>query len=411
MSEEIIKVPDLGGEGDVVEIFVKVGDKVEAEQAIVMLESSKASMEVPTPKAGIIKAIHPKMGDTLNEGDLFITLEVEGEATAETPTVTAEAPKAAEAPQVAQTPVASNDSNVHAGPGARALARELNVDLSKVAATGPKDRITKEDIQAFASGSSASSIQTSSATSPANITPLPNVDFSKFGEIEEKPMSRLMQAGAKNLTASWQNIPHVTYSDDIDITSLEEYRKELKPLADKAGIKVTMLPFLIKCVAQVLQEFPVFNSSLSSDGKTILLKKYVNIGFAVDTPDGLLVPVIKGVDKKGVFAIAKELVELADKARNKQLKGDDMSGGCFTITSLGHIGGTNFTPIVNPPEVAILGVTRSIYKPVYNGTDFDAKLMLPLSISFDHRVINGADAARFIKRLSVLLGDLRMALI
>lgn len=414
-----IHVPDLGGSGAVIEILVKEGDRVEAEQSIMTLESDKASMEVPTPEAGIVKKILFKMGDTLEEGKPMIELEVVGSAPApvqavSTPAVanTVAAPTPAVAP--AATAPAGNTAKVHAGPAVRQLARELGVDLGLVPATGPRGRIMKEDVQGFVK----QQLQQPRTAAPAapvasgsGIPQVPVVDFSRFGEIEEKPLTRLMQAGATNLHRSWLNVPHVTHFEQSDITGLEAYRKDLKSVAEKQGAKITILPFLLKACAYMLQEMPNFNSSLAPDGKSLILKKYVHIGFAVDTPDGLLVPVIRNVNQKGLVQLAKEAAELAAKARDKKLKADDMQGACFTISSLGHIGGTGFTPIVNTPEVAILGVTKATMQPVWNGSEFVPRLMLPLSLSYDHRAINGAAAAQFAKRLADVLADVRSMLL
>ncbi|PWB30350.1 dihydrolipoamide acetyltransferase, partial [Pseudomonas sp. SDI] len=317
----------------------------------------------------------------------------------------------AEAPVAA--PAAANGAKVHAGPAVRQLAREFGVELNAVAATGPHGRILKEDVQVYVKAmmQKAKQAPAAGASGGAGIPPIPEVDFSRFGEIEEVAMTRLMQVGATNLHRSWLNVPHVTQFDSADITELEAFRVAQKAVAEKAGVKLTVLPLLLKACAHLLKELPDFNSSLAPSGKAIIRKKYVNIGFAVDTPDGLLVPVIKNVDQKSLLQLAAEAAALAEKARTKKLSADDMQGACFTISSLGHIGGTGFTPIVNAPEVAILGVSKATIQPVWDGKAFQPKLMLPLSLSYDHRVINGAAAARFTKRLGDLLSDIRTLLL
>ncbi len=539
---ELIRVPDIGtGEGEVIELFVKVGDRIEAEQSLLTLESDKASMEIPAPKAGVIKSLAVKLGDRLKEGDDLLELEVEqapaaasAEAPAEKPEPAAQAsaettapvkaapnasagsvvkdihvpdigssgkarvielmvavgdhitedqslltlesdkasmeipspvsgevvevlvsldtdvgtgdlifkvkvaqaavsqpvagtvseqfapeavapatkPSAAVsvAPQSAPAPDKRKTSVVHAGPAVRKLAREFGVDLGLVTGSGPHQRLLKEDVhvyvqQALSKPSSANSEQGS------GIPPIPEVDFSRFGEVEEVAMTRLQQLGAMNLHRSWLNVPHVTQFESADITELETFRVGQKKVAEKAGVKLTILPFLLKACAHLLQEMPDFNSSLAPSGKALIRKKYVHLGFAVDTPEGLLVPVIRDVNQKSLLQLAGEAAELADKARNKKLSAEQMQGACFTISSLGHIGGTGFTPIVNAPEVAILGVSRASMQPVWNGADFDPRLMLPLSLSYDHRVINGAAAAHFTRRLSELLAEIRSLLL
>jgi len=418
---ETIKVPDIGnGQGNVIELLVKVGDAIEADQSLLTLESDKASMEIPAPKDGVVKAIKVKIGDTLKEGDEILDLEVAG--TAPAPAAAAEKPAAApaakaespKAPDVAPVGAPSRDgTKVHAGPAVRMVAREFGVDLAQVAGTGPKGRILKEDVQRFVKeqlqhgkpGAPAA------ATGGAGIPPIPEIDFSKFGEVEEVAMTRLMQVGAANLHRSWLNVPHVTQFESADITEAEAFRITQKAAAEKAGTKLTILPILLKACAHLLRELPDFNSSLAPSGKALIRKKYVHIGFAVDTPDGLLVPVIRDVDRKGLLQLALEAAELAEKARTKKLSADAMQGACFTLSSLGHIGGTGFTPIVNAPEVAILGVSKAAIQPVWDGKAFQPRLMLPLSLSYDHRVINGAAAARFTRRLSEVLGDIRALLL
>ena len=432
-SSEEVRIPDIGADAaSVIEMLVKVGDSVEAEQSLITLESAKASMEIPAPKAGVIESIAIKVGDEAKTGDLILTLKVQGKAAAKPVAAAAQAPAASPeqakpanvqgsapakaTPQAAPAAAPSRDgSKVHAGPAVRQLAREFGVELSAVPGSGPKGRILKEDVQVYVKAelqkAKSAPAAASGATGGAGIPPIPTVDFSKFGEVEEVPMTRLMQVGAANLHRSWLNVPHVTQFDSADITELEAFRVAQKAVAEKAGVKLTVLPLLLKACAYLLKELPDFNSSLAPSGKAIIRKKYVHIGFAVDTPDGLLVPVIKNVDQKSLLQLAAEAAALADKARNKKLSADDMQGACFTISSLGHIGGTGFTPIVNAPEVAILGVSKATIQPVWDGKAFQPKLMLPLSLSYDHRVINGAAAARFTKRLGDVLTDIRTMLL
>jgi pyruvate dehydrogenase E2 component (dihydrolipoamide acetyltransferase) len=438
-SVQDVHVPDIGSDGKakIIEILVKVGDAVEADQSLITLESDKASMEIPSPAAGVVESIGIKLEDEVGTGDFILKLKVAG-ATAAAAAPAAAAPTAAsdvhKVPAGAHPAVAAEvsaiaslaaaaakvdhvearpGSKVHAGPAVRLLAREFGVDLAAVPGTGPKGRILKEDVQVYVKAmmQKAKEAPAAGATGGAGIPPIPVVDFSKFGEIEEVAMTRLMQVGANNLHRSWLNVPHVTQFDSADITELEAFRVAQKAVAEKAGVKLTVLPLLLKACAFLLKELPDFNSSLAPSGKAIIRKKYVHIGFAVDTPDGLLVPVIKNVDQKSLLQLAAEAAALAEKARSKKLSADDMQGACFTISSLGHIGGTGFTPIVNAPEVAILGVSKATIQPVWDGKAFQPKLMLPLSLSYDHRVINGAAAARFTKRLSDVLADIRTMLL
>ena len=430
-STEEVRIPDIGADAaSVIEMLVKEGDSVTAEQSLITLESAKASMEIPAPKAGVIESIAIKVGDQAKTGDLILTLRVQGAAAkpaaaAQAPAATPEQAKPANvqgsapakaAPQAAPAAAPSRDgSKVHAGPAVRQLAREFGVELSAVPGSGPKGRVLKEDVQAYVKSelqkAKSAPAAAAGATGGAGIPPIPTVDFSKFGEVEEVPMTRLMQVGAANLHRSWLNVPHVTQFDSADITELEAFRVAQKAVAEKAGVKLTVLPLLLKACAYLLKELPDFNSSLAPSGTAVIRKKYVHIGFAVDTPDGLLVPVIKNVDQKSLLQLAAEAAALAEKARNKKLSPDDMQGACFTISSLGHIGGTGFTPIVNAPEVAILGVSKATIQPVWDGKAFQPKLMLPLSLSYDHRVINGAAAARFTKRLGDVLTDIRTMLL
>ncbi|PBJ24486.1 Dihydrolipoyllysine-residue acetyltransferase component of pyruvate dehydrogenase complex [Pseudomonas ogarae] len=430
-----IHVPDIGssGKAKIIEVLVKVGDTVEADQSLITLESDKASMEIPSPAAGVVESIAVKLEDEVGTGDFILKLKVAGAAAPAAPaqaaapaakTEAAPAPAAAPAApaapaakaEAAPAPVAApapSGAKVHAGPAVRQLAREFGVELSAVGPSGPHGRVLKEDVQAYVKAmmQKAKNAPAEGATGGAGIPPIPAVDFSRFGETEEVAMTRLMQIGASSLHRSWLNIPHVTQFDQADITELEAFRVAQKAVAEKAGVKLTVLPLLLKACAHLLKELPDFNASLAPSGKAVIRKKYVHIGFAVDTPEGLLVPVIRNVDQKSLLQLAAEAAALAEKARNKKLTADDMQGACFTISSLGHIGGTGFTPIVNAPEVAILGVSKATIQPVWDGKAFQPKLMLPLSLSYDHRVINGAAAARFTKRLSDLLGDIRTILL
>ncbi|MBS7423193.1 dihydrolipoyllysine-residue acetyltransferase [Pseudomonas syringae] len=429
-SVQDIHVPDIGssGKAKIIELMVKVGDSIQADQSLITLESDKASMEIPSPAAGVVESIEVKLDQEVGTGDLILKLKVEGAAPAAAPAPAASAPAAAPAKAEAAAPApkaeaapapaapaapAKDGTKVHAGPAVRQLAREFGVELSAVSATGPHGRVLKEDVQAYVKTmmQKAKEAPAGGASGGSGIPPIPEVDFSRFGEIEEVPMTRLMQLGASGLHRSWLNIPHVTQFDQADITDLEAFRVAQKGAAEKAGVKLTVLPLLLKSCAHLLKELPDFNASLAPSGKAVIRKKYVHIGFAVDTPDGLLVPVIRDVDQKSLLQLAAEAAALAEKARNKKLTANDMQGACFTISSLGHIGGTGFTPIVNAPEVAILGVSKATIQPVWDGKAFQPKLMLPLSLSYDHRVINGAAAARFTKRLSELLADIRTILL
>jgi pyruvate dehydrogenase E2 component (dihydrolipoamide acetyltransferase) len=385
-----------------------------------------------------VEEVLVKLDAEVGTGDLILKLKVAGAEPAQAPAAAPAAPASQEvhrvpagaAPEVAAEVRAiaalaaaaaiaaaapkRDGSKVHAGPAVRMTARDFGVDLADITGTGPKGRILKEDVQAYVKAmmhKAKTSPEAGAATGGAGIPPVPAVDFSKFGEIEEVAMTRLMQVGAANLHRSWLNVPHVTQFESADITELEAFRVAQKAVAEKAGVKLTVLPLLLKACAHLLKELPDFNSSLAPSGKALIRKKYVHIGFAVDTPDGLLVPVIKNVDQKSLLQLAGEAAALAEKARSKKLSADDMQGACFTISSLGHIGGTGFTPIVNAPEVAILGVSKATIQPVWDGKAFQPKLMLPLSLSYDHRVINGAAAARFTQRLSQLLGDIRTLLL
>ncbi|SHO56733.1 pyruvate dehydrogenase complex dihydrolipoyllysine-residue acetyltransferase [Vibrio quintilis] len=414
-----VNVPDIGGdEVEVTEIMVAVGDTIEEEQSLITVEGDKASMEVPAPFAGTVKEIKVAAGDKVSTGSLIMMFEVAGAAPAPAAATPAAAP-AAEAPKAAATAPATagdfqeNHEYAHASPVVRRLAREFGVNLAKVKGTGRKSRILKEDVQSYVK-EALKRLESGAASgqgdgSALGLLPWPKVDFSKFGETEVKPLSRIKKISGANLARNWVMIPHVTQWDNADITELEAFRKEQNAIEAKkdTGMKITPLVFIMKAAAKALEAFPSFNSSLSEDGESLILKKYVNIGIAVDTPNGLVVPVFKDVDKKGIYELSEELMAVSKKARAGKLTAADMQGGCFTISSLGGLGGTAFTPIVNAPEVAILGVSKSEMKPVWNGKDFVPRLQLPLSLSYDHRVIDGAEGARFITYLNGCLSDIR----
>ena len=443
-------VPDIGDFTGipVIEILVAVGDTVAKDQGLVTLESDKATMEVPAPFAGVVRELKVKLGDNLSEGSVVAMIEAADAAAAEpsAPAPAAAAPSAPPAP-AAPAPVAAPpapasaapataapmgaglppvrfeadavlpDKVPYASPAVRLFARELGVDLARVAGSARGGRISKEDVQQFVKSALQGGAVAGAAGASTgggnglNLLPWPKIDFSKFGEIETRELSRIKKISGANLARNWAMIPHVTQHDDADITDLEELRVALNKENEKAGIKLTMLAFLMKAVTSALQKYPDFNASLDADGGTLVLKKYFHVGFAADTPNGLVVPVVRDVDKKGVIQIAQETGELAKKARDGKLGPADMSGGCFSISSLGGIGGTSFTPIVNAPEVAILGVSKSAIKPVWDGKQFAPRLILPLSLSYDHRVIDGASAARFTAYLAQLLADMRRVLL
>ncbi|MGP6466299.1 pyruvate dehydrogenase complex dihydrolipoyllysine-residue acetyltransferase [Pantoea agglomerans] len=420
-----VNVPDIGGdEVEVTEILVKVGDKVEAEQSLIVVEGDKASMEVPAPFAGTVKELKVATGDKVSTGSLIMVFEVEGAApaapaaakqeAAPAPAAKSEAKAAAPAPAKAESKgeFAENDAYVHATPVIRRLAREFGVNLAKVKGTGRKGRILKEDVQTYVKEAVKRAEAAPAAASGGGLPgmlPWPKVDFSKFGEIEEVELGRIQKISGANLSRNWVMIPHVTHFDKTDITDLEAFRKQQNAEAEKRklDVKYTPVVFIMKAVAAALEQMPRFNSSLSEDAQKLTLKKYINIGVAVDTPNGLVVPVFKDVNKKGITELSRELMAISKKARDGKLTAGDMQGGCFTISSLGGLGTTHFAPIVNAPEVAILGVSKSAMEPVWNGKEFTPRLMMPISLSFDHRVIDGADGARFITIIGNMLSDIR----
>lgn len=425
-GKENVLIPDLSGatDVDVVEVLVKDGDSVEEGDSLIVLETDKASMEVPAPKAGTVVSMKINEGDTVNEGDLLLELEVSGgvapapAAPAAAPAAPAPAASAPSAPAKAASAAGNVDKaalekknkTVHAGPAVRAIAREFGVDLSLVSGTGRRGRILKEDVQAYVKGALkqlAEAPKGGAVTGGSGIPAIPEVDFSKFGEIEVEKLSKIAKVTRDNMSRCWLNIPHVTQFDKADITELEAFRKDMKDEAAKSGVKLTPLPFMLKAIAIALKAHPKFNASLHADGEHIVYKKYVNIGMAVDTPNGLMVPVIKDADKKSIYELSKEAIELAGKAKDRKLKPAEMQGACFTISSLGGIGGTGFTPIVNAPEVAILGVSKADIEPRWNGKEFEPRKMLPLCLSYDHRAINGGDAGKFLTYLNSLLSDIR----
>ena len=424
-----VNVPDIGGdEVNVTEIMVAVGDTVSEDQSLITVEGDKASMEVPAPFGGVVKEILVKSGDKVSTGSLIMRFEVAGAApaastSAPAPQVASPAPATQPAQSgnvsgLSQEQVVASAGYAHATPVIRRLAREFGVNLDKVKGTGRKGRIVKEDIEAYVktavkayeSGATAQAAGNGVANGAGlGLLPWPKVDFSKFGEIEEVELSRINKISGANLHRNWVMIPHVTHFDKADITDLEAFRKEQNALAEKQklGVKITPVVFIMKAVAKALEAYPRFNSSITEDAQRLILKKYINIGVAVDTPNGLVVPVFKNVNKKGIIELSRELMEVSKKAREGKLTASDMQGGCFTISSLGGIGTTHFAPIVNAPEVAILGVSKSSMEPVWNGKEFAPRLILPMSLSFDHRVIDGADGARFISYIGAVLADLR----
>ena len=439
---EDILVPDIGefDAVEVIEVLVKSGDIVSAEDPLLTMESDKASMDVPSPFGGTVKAVKIKAGDRVSQNDLILTMMVVEESENVAPETAAKmalseaiAPEtedsvsagkpdsasyepapsdSARRPPPTVMPVAQKEFlRAHASPSVRKFARELGVDLSRLQGSGRKDRITKQDVQDYVKQVLGGAVSVTTAAAGSGIPAMPEIDFSKFGPIEIQPLSRIQKKSGVNLHRGWLNVPIVTHHDEADITELEYYRKSLKEEAAKQDIKVTPLAFLLKACAATIQKYPNFNASLTADKENLVLKKYLHIGVAVDTPDGLIVPVIRDVEQKGLLELAKELGEVSERARTKKLKTNDIQGGCFSISSLGGIGGTAFTPLVNAPEVAILGVTRSRMTPVWNGKEFSPRLLLPLDLTYDHRVIDGAQAARFMVDLCGILADIqRMSL-
>jgi pyruvate dehydrogenase E2 component (dihydrolipoamide acetyltransferase) len=440
-----VKIPDIGGFKDVpvIEVFVKPGDAVKPEDSLITLESDKATMDVPSPAAGVVKELRVRVGDRVSEGSLVLTLESASAGAEAKPAAQERAPAPQPAPQPApraaapapapapaphsphpqslsrverEAPSAPADAKVgmeaggfaqaHASPSVRRFARELGVDLPRVKGTGPKERVTQEDVQNYVKGELSRPRAPGGGTG-LNLLPLPQVDFARFGPVTTQPLSRIRKLSGANLHRNWVTIPHVTQHDEADITELEEFRKIQTEEAKKQGIRFTILCFLLKAVVVALKQHPEFNASLSSDGESLVLKQYFHVGVAVDTPNGLVVPVIRDVDKKGLMELAKELGEVSARMRSGKILPADLQGGCFSISSLGGLGGSHFTPIINAPEVAILGVGRSASRPVWNGREFAPRMMLPLSVSYDHRVIDGAQGARFISFLSSVLSDIR----
>jgi pyruvate dehydrogenase E2 component (dihydrolipoamide acetyltransferase) len=431
-----VKVPEIGDfkEVDVIEVLVKPGDAVQQEQSLITVESDKATMEIPSPAAGVVKELRVRTGDKVSQGSPILVLEAAGggavakepspapqRAAPPTPTPPRPAPAAPAAPvpptgrpgPVLYETAPAPGSTPHASPSVRKFARELGVELARVKGSGPKGRITQTDVQEFVKG-----VMRGAQAGPAargglslDLPDWPHVDFAKFGPIETHPLSRIKKLAGGNLRRNWVGIPHVTQHDEADITELEAYRKEQAQVAEKQGFKLTPLAFLVRACANALKQFPDFNASLDRSGENLIVKKYCHIGVAVDTPEGLVVPVIRDADRKGVFDLARELAEISKRARDKKLKPDDMRGGTFSISSLGGIGGTAFTPIINAPEVAILGVSRSQVRPVFKDGSFVPRLMLPLSLAYDHRVIDGAAAARFTTYLASVLAEFRRTLL
>jgi pyruvate dehydrogenase E2 component (dihydrolipoamide acetyltransferase) len=441
MSTVEVKVPDIGDfkEVEVIELMVKVGDTIKVDQSLITVESDKASMEIPSSHAGVVKEVKVKVGDKVALGSLVVIIDSDGAAAASAPAASAPAPAAASVPAAAPAPVSAPVAvpapvaaapavagvataaagKAHASPSIRKFARELGVDLSKVPGTAPKGRVTQQDVQNYvkgviagsASAPVAAAANTNGSGAGLNLLPWPSLDFSKFGTTELLPLSRIKKLSGPNLHRNWVMIPHVTQFDEADITGLEDFRKSSNDALAKSGVKLTMLAFVIKASVAALKKFKAFNASLDATGENLILKQYYNIGFAADTPNGLVVPVIKNADQKTLSQIATEMGELSAQARDGKLKPADMQGATFTISSLGGIGGTAFTPIINAPEVAILGLSKSSMKPVWDGKQFVPRLMLPLSLSYDHRVIDGAMAAKFTAYLADVLADLRKTML
>ena len=426
-----VLVPDIGDFKDVpiIEVLVKPGDTVKADESLITLESDKATMEVPAPAAGVVRDLKVKVGDKVSEGHAILSLEVADGAAAPPPAAAAAAPAPPAAPpptapapapaavapaaRAAAAPVAAavdeaGFARAHASPAVRRFARELGVDLVKVKGTGPKARVLKDDVQAFVKQALAAPAAGGGGGGLGfALPPMPSIDFSKFGPVEPKPLSRIKKISGANLHRNWVSIPHVTQNDEVDITEMEAFRKQIGDEAQKQGVRLTPLAFMIKACVAALKQFPAFNASLSPDGESLILKRYYHIGVAVDTPNGLVVPVIRDADQKGVVALARELGEVSARMRDGKISPADMQGGTFSISSLGGIGGTHFTPIINAPEVAILGVSRSSMKPVWKDGAFAPRLILPISLSYDHRVIDGAEGARFITHLGSVMSDIR----
>lgn len=437
-----VLLPDIGDfkSVEIIEILVSEGDEVSIEESLLTLESDKATMEIPSPHAGVVRSLAVKVGDRISEGDLILTLEPKQIATTEqaakSPVPAAEEVESVQAPAPAASgvsepagaerrpgdkeplvpPVPATEPlaerhTPHASPSVRRFARELGVDLLRVTGSGPKQRVTKDDVQNFVKRSLQAGQGGRPGASPFDLPAGPEVDYSKFGPVESQPLGRIKKLSGAHLHRCWLTVPHVTQFDEADITELEAFRNGQKAAAEKEGVRLTFMPFLMQAAAAALKTMPVFNAALSAEGDALIYRRYVHIGVAVDTPNGLVVPVIRDVDRKGVFELARELMAVSARARDGKLSPGDLQGGCFSISSLGGIGGTAFTPIVNAPEVAILGVSRSSMKPVWDGQAFQPRLMLPLSLSYDHRVIDGADGARFTTLLSSLLGDIRRLLL
>lgn len=426
MAVKEIILPDIGDFDavEIIEVLVQEGDAIAIDDSLLTLESDKASMEIPSTDAGVVKEVKVKVGDKVSQGHTIVVIEPAAEAanSEAAPAPAAAAPEPTPVPEVTAVPAAPSASksaaptasideisfsNAYASPSVRRFARELGVDLGKVKGSGRKGRIVREDIQGFVKKALSEGV----GVGKPFVDPMSEVDFSQWGEIEVKPLSKINKLTGKNLHRNWVTLPHVTQFDEADITDLEAFRKSMVNEYKDQGIKITMVSFLLKAVVSALKELPRFNSSLDADGENLILKNYFNIGIAVDTPGGLVVPVIRDVDRKSLVDLAGELREISIKAREKKLKPSDMQGGCFTVSSLGGIGGTTFTPIINAPEVAILGVSRAKMQPVWNGSEFEPRLVLPLSLSYDHRVIDGADGARFTSFLSRVLSDTRRLLL
>ncbi len=426
--ERTVQVPDIGDfeNVEIIEVLVAVGDRIEPDTSLVTLESDKATMEVPCPFGGVVKEVCVAVGDQVSEGDPLAVVDADAEiaeeappaappaAPAETvPEVTApravspQSPPPAPPPPSAQRRPLGRSPGGHASPSVRRLAREFGVDLALVRGTGRKGRIQKTDVQAFVRGALGGGAPIRIPDTVVQFELPPEIDFASFGEIEVQPLSKIRRLSAKHLHRSWVTIPHVTQHDEADITELEEFRAQQREEAQQRGVKLTLLPFLMKAVVKVIREYPQFGASLDRDGESLIVKKYYHLGIAVDTPDGLVVPVIRDVDRKSAFELAEDLAHMSERARSRKLRPEHLQGGCFTISSLGGIGGTAFTPVVNAPEVAILGVSRSDWRPVWIDDEFRARQMLPLSLSYDHRVIDGADAVRFTTRLRQILADVR----